>query len=240
MALYICKDCLEKEGAVSQPLGHAPSWPHLSISRVSPLRACLLGLLGSVIGLLIGNPVAVLVGTASATLASGLVPHSTRDGSPSSDHGACHVCGSLLDVETCSYCGRPACPSHRRLVMAEEECNGERRYRHYERSDDLDEAGSHCLAPWNVSLSDDEEAKPGYRLSDEAYLLDEETGELVAVSPSAAGESAEADVMPSDSWDFEGASVSPTPDEWGDFASWESSNWDAGSEVSESEGGEAE
>ena len=194
--------------------------------------------------MLSGQPVVVGAGAAVGCELGARIVGAVQDMAnsrlPEAAVDQCQLCTVLEALEPCIVCSRRVCSSCREVVMAEQERNGEHIYRHYEKRDDSDEAGSHCLAPWNVLPSDDEDNSAGYRLSDEAYLLDEETGELVPVTSSVDDESAEAGDIPSDDWNFSGASVSPTPDEWGDFASWESSDWDAGSQVSEAEGGESE
>ena len=125
--------------------------------------------------------------------------------------------------------------------MAEEERSGKHTYRHYEKADTDDEAGSHALAPWYVSDEPDSPSPGGYHLSEEAFVIDEDTGELIPVPEEDPDDSLpNHDLSPTDEWDFDSASVSPATTDWESSDAWSSMDQDVDSwevDSADSEGG---
>jgi len=241
MALYVCHRCVEEEPASSRMNAmndHGGQAPFLQGS-LAKVRALVGSVLGGLLGLLSGNPVLVLLGAAVGSS----IAATSATGKPADDtqHGACAVCGTVAALERCAKCGEWVCPSCRELVMAEEEREGRRVYRHYEKAQEDDEAGALALAPWYVSDEPDTASSAGYRLGEEAYEIDEETGQLIPVAEEDPDESTEVHgLSPTDEWDFDSASVSPATTDWESSDAWSSMDqdidgWETGS--ADSEGG---
>jgi len=242
MALYVCHRCVEEEPASSQMNAlnvHGGQTPFLQ-GPVARVRALVGSFLGGLLGLLSGNPVLVLLG---AAVGSSIAAASASTSPPDDgvQQGVCEICGTVAGLERCAKCGEWVCPSCRELIMAEEEREGRRVYRHYEKAEVDDEPGALALAPWYVSDEPDTASSAGYRLGKEAYEIDEESGQLIPVAEEDSDDStAVHGLSPTDEWDFDTASVSPAVDDWGGSDAWSSmdsddGNWEAGS--ADSEGG---
>jgi len=234
MALYLCTDCLEaadrEPASVSRRAGLPFSGVPYPARRVDPLRALFGSLLGGVIGVLAGNPVAVLVGATAGALAAGLRSQDADPEKHASDTAwdTCIRCGSSGDIEICGGCGRPVCASHRQLIMGQEEHAGRTLYRHYIPEEKPDEDASFSLYQTLISgQSGPESPKTSYRLGDEVYEINEETGELVPLTEE--GQTAEA----AEAAGTDGGGSSQDLHGWGDPSIWDPADWESGSWESE-------
>ena len=247
MALFVCRECLGKGSQLggeginglqsSEVSGPAPDQPLLL--RVGSLVGAVLG---GIVGMLSGQPVVVVL--AAALVGSEIGSPSSRKAllrAQTSSEDVCEICGVVARLERCVICGEWVCPSCRGLIMAEEERSGKHTYRHYEKADTDDEAGSHALAPWYVSDEPDSPSPGGYHLSEEAFVIDEDTGELIPVPEEDPDDSLpNHDLSPTDEWDFDSASVSPATADWESSDGWSSMTQDVDSwetDSADSEGG---
>ena len=233
MALYLCDECAAHlhlhSGESPQRADSGQDVGGLPHRLISPLRACVGALAGALIGFLSGNPVAIAVGAAAGALGSNLrLPDSgtvLESGSSGSD--ACAICGSREELEVCGKCGRTACPSHRRLIMSEEERDGLHVYRHYIPDREIDE--DIAFLPLQPSIADSQEeelTQTTYRLGEDLYVIDEETGELTPLDGEADDLNPEGDDACT-TRDHVTSSQS-SPDEWGEFSAWSPPNWESG------------
>jgi len=243
MSLHLCVDCLDRGDRALLVASDAAASPHPNAAwgRVASLRAYLVGFLGGLIRLLTGNPVVVLVGASAGILASGVSTSTRRSGEAMTQALAtCDRCGKPGELEVCELCHRGLCRQCRRLVLAQEEQDGRTVYRHYERADeDAAADGSFSLMP---PMAGDEPAagltQAAYRLGDELFVLDEETGELIPLADDA--QQPEGETHPSDAGGSEAASQL---DGWGEANAssspdWESGSWDSAEADGEEGGGD--
>jgi len=234
MSLYLCSDCLEKTEQGGVPSRQEVQLPaHVSgfAGRIArPLQAAFGALLGGMIGVLAGIPVAVLVGATAGALAAGLRSQDANPEKHASDTAwdTCIRCGSSGDIEICGGCGRPVCASHRQLIMGQEEHAGRTVYRHYIPEEKPDEDASFSLFQTLISgQSGPESPQTTYRLGDELYEINEETGELVPLTEDA--QTAEA----AEAAGTDGGGSSQDLDGWGDPSIWDPADWESGSWESE-------
>jgi len=241
MALYVCHRCIEEKDSPS-PTGTMGSYGDQPPSPLEPIRrvGALLGsVLGGLLGLLSGNPVLVLLGASVGSyIATASQDRQTADGA---QQGVCDICETVAVLKRCAMCGEWVCPICREVIMAQEEREGRRVYRHYEMAEIDDEPGALALAPWYLSDQLDSASTAGYRLSEEAFEVDEESGELIPVPETESDESPSIhNSPPTDEWDFDAASVSPAFDDWGGSDAWSSMDSDDGNREAgsaDSEGG---
>jgi len=233
MHLYICKQCLERSHEDDPVNTTNGDFTGTAIGQVLPrirrFGMLLGGLLGGLLGLLSGNPVIILLGaTAGSYLGSMTQTGAGGHEIKSAEVETCEACGEISELVTCPICKRSVCSSCRDLIMAEDERDGKRIYRHYEKEEETDEEGLHSLAPWNLSDLPSEKTPSGYQLGDEEFTLDEETGELIPI-PEGDQQDLSSNQTPADQWDFDSASVSPPTGDWGSSDSWDSSDCDSSS-----------
>ena|GEM_PF-3232835 len=243
MALYVCHRCVEEEPASSQMNAlnvHGGQTPFLQ-GPLARVRALVGSVLGGLLGLLSGNPVLVLLGAAVGSSIATASSATASQPAGGVHQGVCESCGAVAELERCAKCGERVCSSCRELVMAEEEREGRRVYRHYEKADEDDEPGALALAPWYVSDEPDTASSAGYRLGEEAYEIDEESGQLIPVAEEDSDESTEVHgLSPTDEWDFDSASVSPATTDWESSDAWSSMDQDIDgweTDSADSEGG---
>ena len=117
--------------------------------------------------------------------------------------------------------------------MAEEDHAGRHAYRHYVREEQADEDASLSLMPpWPSDEQSFSGPHQAYRLGDDLYALDEETGELVPLSDDHGqdGDGLDSSV---------GESVNLAESyEWGDASHWSPADWESGSWDATDSGGE--
>ena len=117
--------------------------------------------------------------------------------------------------------------------MSQEEHEGRDVYRHYIAEEQADEDASLSLMPpWPSGEEGTSAPHQAYRLGDEIYALDEETGELVPL-PDDHGPDGDA-LDPSG--DASGNSAESY--EWGDASDWGPADWESGSWDATGIGGE--
>jgi hypothetical protein len=109
--------------------------------------------------------------------------------------------------------------------MGQEERDGRTVYRHYVPDETAEADASFALMPPMAGdESAVESAQTSYRLGDELFVLDEETGELIPLADDP--QSPEGECHPSNAGGAEGVAESG---EWGDASASSSPDWESGS-----------
>jgi len=117
--------------------------------------------------------------------------------------------------------------------MAEEDHAGRQAYRHYVREEQADEDASLSLMPpWPSDEQSFSGPHQAYRLGDEVYVIDEETGELVPLSD---GHGQDSEALSPGGHESGNSADSY---EWGDASDWSSADWESGSWDAADSGGE--